>query len=135
MSQLQYIDIPLALEELAAALAAQNLLPLPQKLGRKTMLPVGPACVPEPVDLAFAAGSANTLEAWGLREKGTGIELVCGEFDQKVLLDDLITPLRRALVAQRVSQALGELQSEAELGLEHQAEHTLVIGAGDPDDK
>lgn len=121
MSQILHISLDLTLEELQDALVQRG-IEVQQKSGRKLLLPVSSECIAEPVDLLCKAGSADTLEAWGFRVQSGQVELVCGQFDQTVLQEGLLDPIRRDLALKRVKHALGELQEE----LEHEDAQIII---------
>lgn len=134
MSQLQYIQVALDCEELVAALAKRQIYPLVPAPGRRQLLPVSANCVPESVDLAFAAGTAHTLEAWGLRKEGRTLVLVCGEFDRKVLTQGLLQPIQRAIVAGQVAKELRHQDAQLEVTHTRQDTHETVIEIREHDD-
>lgn len=113
MSQILSVQLDLSLQELHAALTERG-VKVQHRPGRKLLLPVSSECIAEPVDLLCEAGVADALEAWGIREHEGEVLLVCGQFDQRVLQEGLIDPIRQSLALARVQHALHELDQETE---------------------
>lgn len=114
MSQILTVPLDLTLEALQTALRARG-IEVQHRSGRKLLLPVSSECIAEPVDLLCSAGAADTLEAWGFREKEGQVELVCGQFDRSILQSGLLDPIRRAQALERVTKALQEIDEEVEV--------------------
>lgn len=114
MSQIQTLATRMSVDEVLHALRLHG-LEAQQARGRRLLLPVSAECIPEPVDILCAAGSLNTLEAWGFRMEGDSgfLTLVCGEFDQKILDETLLIPARKRVASQRAVKALAEIQAES----------------------
>lgn len=111
MSQILTVQLDLSLQELQSALAQRG-IEVQQSRGRRLLLPVSAECIAEPVDLLCQAGSADTIEAWGFREQEGQVHLVCGQFDQTVLQEGLLDPIRRSIALERVQKALQEVDEE-----------------------
>lgn len=97
--------VPLARDELQAALAARGLAAAVAEIPGGLMLAGNFECAGEPVDLLLPAGALGAASDFGLRQDPDGWQLVCGEHDRALLHERLVAPLKRALAAARVQAA------------------------------
>ncbi|MCA9695429.1 MAG: hypothetical protein KC636_37975 [Myxococcales bacterium] len=90
------------LDELAAALAALELIVERGQAGARLMLQGSLECAGEPVDLRLPPGQLDAVEDFGFLRGPTGrIELVCGEYDRSLLEERLLPRLAAALTRAR----------------------------------
>ena len=103
------------LDELAAALAALELIVERGQAGARLMLQGSLECAGEPVDLRLPAGAAGSVEDFGWRREDTGaLTLICGEPDRDHLEVALLRPLRRELATTRARAAASAAGLEVE---------------------
>ncbi|TPV95389.1 MAG: hypothetical protein B7733_10310 [Myxococcales bacterium FL481] len=108
MSRYVHLDLDAALADLAAVRLALDELELRYETahaGQQLMLEGSLECAGEPVDLRFAAGTLDTVEDFGLVREAGGLRLVCGELDLEGLRRQLLAPLTRAMLTQRLAGA------------------------------
>ena len=105
MSRFLTVKLALDVESFCEGMQALNLPVETARPGRQLMLGSGAACIPVPVDLRCPAGTADTIEAWGVRVTSGILELVCGEFDRAHLEEKWIPKIRRAALERRIEHA------------------------------
>jgi hypothetical protein len=102
----RYVAVTLEIHGLDEVAAGLRRLGLVFERGReRVMLEGSLECTGEPVDIRLAAGTLDAVEDFGFVRDGDRVRLVCGELDAERLQQELLVPLRAAVVQQRLEAA------------------------------